>query len=80
MAKTKLVFLGTEKSNTEHSELEVFATVNNEIRVQIQDTESRDPSIGFEMICLDKATAIKLVKVLKHNISMLETEGGQNVV
>lgn len=80
MAKTKLVFLGTDRSETEMTELEVFANQHNEITIFIQEPQSDEPMYTAQSICLDKATAIKLVKVLKHNIAMLETEGGQNVV
>lgn len=67
MANIKLVFQGTEKSQTEKHELVTFANTNNEIYLCIE-VENNYPSF----ICLDKATAVKLVKELKLQISYLK--------
>lgn len=67
MANIKLVFQGSEKSETERHELVAFANTNKEIYLSIQmynDYKS--------FICLDKATAVKLVKELKLQISYLD--------
>lgn len=70
MANVKLVFQGSEKSETENHELVAYANVDNEIYIRI--------SVGDEFIprfiCLDKSTAVKLVKELKLQISYLESE------
>lgn len=63
----KLVFTGTENSETDSTELEVFANRNNELFIGI--TEHYAPCIH---ICLNRETAIKLSKVLKSEISKLE--------
>ena len=59
----RLVFTGTERSKTNENELEVYATQHNEILLIIDDKD---------YICLDKSTAIKLVKTLKTEISKIE--------
>ena len=59
----RLVFTGTQRSETNQNELEVFATNHNEIILIIDDRD---------YICLDKLTAIKLVKTLKSEISKIE--------
>ena len=66
MAKVKILFQGTERSQTDETELEVFATVQNEIFISIQDQ-----SYPGSFICLDKATAVRLVRELKKHIGFL---------
>jgi hypothetical protein len=66
MAKVKILFQGTERSQTDETELEVFATVQNEIFISIQDQ-----SYPGNFICLDKATAVRLVRELKKHIGFL---------
>ena len=66
MAKVKILFQGTETSQTDQTELEVFATVQNEIFISIQDQ-----SYPGNFICLDKATAVRLVRELKKHIGFL---------
>lgn len=66
MAKVKILFYGTERSETELSELEVFANVHNEIFISI---ENHDYPASF--ICLDKLTAARLVRELKKQIGLL---------
>ena len=71
MANTKLVFLGTERSETEEFELQAFRNSYNEIYIDI-----RTPGEPFyqSYICLDRDTAIKLVKNLKYEISTMEVD------
>ena len=66
MAKLKLLFKGTEKSKTEEHELVAYANTNREIYLCIE-MDNNYPSF----ICLDKPTAVKLVKELKLQISYL---------
>jgi hypothetical protein len=67
MANIKLVFQGTEKSQTEEHQLITFANTNNEIYLSIDM-----PDWETSFICLDKSTAVKLVKELKLQISYLQ--------
>jgi hypothetical protein len=66
MEKVKILFQGTERSQTDETELEVFANVQNEIFISIQDE-----SYPGNFICLDKATAVRLVRELKKQIGFL---------
>ncbi len=74
MARTKLVFYGTDESKTSDTELTCYLNDKNQIFIQIEDTEN-DYNSGF--ICLDKSTAIKLHRELKKQISYIQ-EGGEN--
>lgn len=67
MANIKLVFKGSEKSETQDHELVAYSNTNNEIYICIE-MENNYPSF----ICLDKSTAVKLVKELKLQISYLD--------
>lgn len=67
MANIKLVFQGTETSETNTHELTAFANTRNEICLCIE-MDNNYPSF----ICLDKATSVKLVKELKLQISYLQ--------
>lgn len=67
MANVKLLFYGTEKSNTESNTIECFANSNGEISIFIEE-ESR-PAV---VIALDKETAIRFVKELRKQISILD--------
>ena len=69
MANIKLVFQGTIKSETNDHELVTYSNVNNEIYLCVNM-----PGWQQSFICLDKLTAIKLVKHLKLQISYLESE------
>lgn len=66
MEKVKILFQGTERSQTDETELEVFANVQNEIFISIEDG-----SYPGNFICLDKATAVRLVRELKKQIGFL---------
>lgn len=69
MPNTKLIFLGSEKSETSNVELQVYANIDNEIYINIEEH-------GYpkRFICLDKPTAIKFVREIKKQISYLEEE------
>lgn len=66
MANIKVIFQGTERSKTNTTELEVYATINNEISIVIE-SEGNYPSL----ISLDKSTAVRLVRELKKEIGNL---------
>ena len=63
-----LIFNGTKKSNTENTVLQIYRNVQNEITLIIK--EEYVEHITF--IDFDRETAIKLVKELKKQISLLE--------
>jgi len=65
MANVKLVFYGTERSETNEAELECFINAYNEIFICVQDNYQQN-------ICLDKSTAIKLAKTLRTEINKME--------
>lgn len=69
MANTKLVFLGSEISETEQHELVCFANDKNEIYIQIDM-----PGFETSWLCLDRGTSIKLHRELKKQISFIERE------
>jgi len=71
MANVKLLFCGTEESKTNDSNLEVLAS-SNEV-ILFLSTESYESHI-----CLDKVTAVRLVRELKKQIGFLDLEGGEN--
>jgi hypothetical protein len=64
MANVKLIFQGTERSQTDQNELEVFINNFNEIVIDMQEN----------LICLDKSTSVRLVRELKKQIGYLESE------
>lgn len=66
MANVRLVFNGTQRSETQDSELEIFANNKNEIFISIEDNYPQH-------ICLDRDTAIRLVKELKRQIGLLNS-------
>lgn len=69
MANVKLKFYGTTKSETEEHSLVAYSNINNEIYLCL-DMKCYEPSF----ICLDKSTAIRLVRELKKQIGYLESE------
>lgn len=73
MANIKLVFSGTEKSGTDEHTLVSFANTNNEIYVCIE-MDNNYPSF----VCLDKQTAVRLVRELKKQIGFLQGEEVSN--
>lgn len=66
MANVRLVFNGTKRSDTQETELDVFANASNEIYISIEDNHPQH-------ICLDRETAIRLVKELKKQIGYLNS-------
>jgi|TARA_R110000851_G_scaffold65_1_gene301 hypothetical protein len=69
MSNHKVIFLSSEDSGISN-ELEVYYNVRNEVTVSLKETEQFYPVL----VSLDKPTAIKLVKVLKSEISKIEEE------
>ena len=63
-----LIFNGTEKSNTENTVLQIYQNVQNEITLSIKEEDVE----RITFIAFDRETAIKLVKELKKQISLLE--------
>jgi hypothetical protein len=68
-ARVKLEFYGTEQSKTEDYTLVAYSNVNNEIYLSI-DMGDIVPSF----ICLDKPTAVRLVRELKKQIGNLTND------
>lgn len=71
MERMKILFYGTDRSETESCTIELFANVHDEIYIEIKD-ENSDYELGVQNICLNKQTAIKLVKELKKAIGQLD--------
>jgi len=69
MEYVKLLFYGTEKSKTNEHTIECYANGSNEIYLNID----MDGSEYYQAhICLNKATAIRLQRELKKQISYIE--------
>lgn len=66
MSKHKLLFYGTETSDTELHELTCYLNDRGEIFVNIDIDENI-----FGFICLDKSTAIKFAKTLRTEINKI---------
>jgi hypothetical protein len=69
MANIRLKFYGTEKSETEEHSLVAYCNINKEIYLCIDM-----PNYEQSFICLDKSTAVRLVRELKKHIGYLESE------
>ena len=69
MEKVKMLFIGTDVSSTDDTCLVVNTTRYNEIMISI---ENDDTSPNF--ICLNKKTAVRLVRELKKQIGNLKTD------
>ena len=69
MANVRLKFHGTTKSETEEHSLEAYHNINNEIYLCLDM-----PNFESSFICLDKATAVALVRELKKQIGFIESE------
>ncbi len=69
MANIKIKFYGSEKSGTDEHSLVAYSNVHNEIYLCIDM-----PSFESSFICLDKSTAVRLVRELKKQIGNLESE------
>lgn len=63
-----LNFYGTENTKTDKNVLEVYVNIQNEITVSIKEEDVEH----LTYISFDKQTAIKLVKELKKQISLME--------
>ena len=66
MANVKLIFSGSEISETEQHNLVCYQNASNEIYLHIDM-----PGYETSFICLDKPTAIKLHRELKKQISFI---------
>lgn len=73
MSKQRIIFEGTENSGTYASQLEVYANKKNEVHISLFNWDILDIPLS---ICLDRNTAIKLVKQLKREIGKLEVQNG----
>ena len=69
MENVKLVFNGTDFSNTSNNELECYANGAGEICISIQD--GIDYIDNYQNICLNKSTAVRLSKELKKQIGSI---------
>jgi hypothetical protein len=69
MANVLLKFYGTEKSKTEDHSLIAYSNTKNEIYLSVEI-----PNNYPSFICLDKPTAVRLVRELKKQIGNLESE------
>jgi hypothetical protein len=67
MSNYKIIFIGTERSETNEHELEAFATNNDEIYVCIDMGVEQ-----YSYLCLDKSTAIKFAKTLRTEINKIQ--------
>lgn len=66
MANIKLLFYGTESSQSEDHKLQCYANDQGEIYIDIDDGNSYP-----QWLCLDKSTAIKLSKTLRTEINKI---------
>ena len=69
MANTRLIFLGSEKSETTEHELVCYDNDKNEIFIEI-----KMPSDYPSFIVLDKSTAIELANTLINSINLIKEE------
>lgn len=60
----EIIFTSTKESKL-GSRLEVFLNENNELTISIE-------SIGIQYICLDRASAIKLGREIRKQVSFME--------
>ena len=72
MANTRFLFLSSERDDRD-AQLECFRNDFDEIFISIEDPNQDILYSNF--ICLDKETAIKLVKVLKTEINKISGNG-----
>tara|TARA_R110000803_G_scaffold180504_2_gene242937 strand:+ start:1552 stop:1758 length:207 start_codon:yes stop_codon:yes gene_type:complete len=68
MENTKFIFTGTQ--NSESQEMQIYFNTLNEIFIKVYNWETPEQA---EYITLNKATAVKLSKVLKREISKIES-------
>lgn len=67
MANVKLIFSGTERSKTDKHELEAFVNSQNDLYININENNHTESHI-----CLDKQTAVRLVRELKRQIALID--------
>ena len=68
MANVKLLFYGTEKSETENITIECFCNAHNELCVIIDEGSE----FSKRIIVLDKSTAIRFSKELRKQIALIQ--------
>lgn len=67
MANVKLLFFGSEKSETEQNSIECFYNRNNEISFFTYDKNQI-----VSVIAMDRETAIKFSKELRKQIALID--------
>jgi len=72
MENTKILFGGTERSETFECALQLFTNSYDEIYISIKDYEDDDLRTNERHICISKQTAIRLSKELKKQISLID--------
>jgi hypothetical protein len=70
MERMKILFYGTDRSDSQHHTIEAFLNIFDEIFIEINNENSYN-GLDSQFICLNKETAIKLVKELKKAIGQL---------
>jgi hypothetical protein len=70
MERMKILFYGTDRSQTENHTIKTFANSFDEIFIEINNENSYN-GLNSQFICLNRETAIKLVKELKKSIGQL---------
>ncbi len=65
MENVKLLFCGTQESQTSETKLELFATNDNDIIIIMEGD-------GIQLMNISKETAIRLCKELKKQIALLD--------
>ena len=71
MARTKIMFYGTEESKTDGNTASCYLNSANEIYIEIYEPYFAPLKA---CICLDKSTAIKFAKTLRTEINKMEEE------
>ena len=69
MANVKLLFYGTIKTKTSNTSIECFCNDKNEISISITDGDFPN---NFEIVSLDKPTAIKFSRELRKQIALID--------
>jgi hypothetical protein len=67
MANVKLLFYGTKETDTESCTVETYCSDSGALLIEITDVGH-----SSNYVCLDKQTAIKLVKTLKSEIAKMQ--------
>jgi len=70
MARTRLIFYGTE--NSDNTQIECYRNLNNEIYIKLTQE-----GLPIRFITFDKSTAIKFAKTLRTEINKIK-EGGRD--